>query len=224
MTKSEFARYCGCSPTTITRGINDGKISTNFNGLIDAYSKKNARFCKIQKERKARTAAGRSQSTPYAERNPENRANPKRIDGKDDNRKNCDLGQNAQQSEDLSASNENSNGSQYNYFDDDRTEIDYAIEKMRSATALNKAKLAEMVRATVRRDFVDQVISLIGTAINDHFITMGDRMADGLAAIAGSSDPSIIRKIKEEIDDDVTSSLQEMKRVIEQRYHERLRS
>jgi MinD-like ATPase involved in chromosome partitioning or flagellar assembly len=53
---------------------------------------------------------------------------------------------------------------------------------------------------------------------------MGDRMADGLAAIAGSSDPSIIRKIKEEIDDDVTSSLQEMKRVIEQRYHERLRS
>lgn len=224
MTKSEFARYCGVTATSITRALKDEKVFLSSNGLIDAYSKKNAKYCKIQRDRKARTAAGRSESTPYAERNPENRQNPKRINGKNDNRNFCDLSQRAQQSNDQSASNENNIASQYEPYEDERTEIDYAIEKMRSATALNKAKLAEMVRATIRRDFVDQVISLIGTSINDHFITMGDRMADGLAAIAGSTDPSVVRRIKEDIDDDVTASLREMKRVIETRYHDRVKS
>lgn len=224
MTKSEFARHCGVTATSITRALKDQKILLSSNGLIDAYSKKNAKYCKTQRDRKKRTAAGRSESTPYAERNPENRQNPKRIIGKNDNRNFCDLGQNSQRSEIQSASNANNIGPQYDVFDEERTEIDYAIEKMRSATALNKAKLAEMVRATIRRDFVDQVISQIGTSINDHFITMGDRMADGLAAIAGSTDPSIVRRIKEEIDDDVTSSLREMKRVIESRYFDRVKS
>jgi len=220
MTKAEFSRYCGVTPASITAAIKSKKVLVSSNGLIDVYSKKNAKYYKTQRERKERTAKGRSESTPYAERNPENRQNPKRIIGKTDNRNFCDLSQNAQGA--LAAGAYGSPGD--DVFDEERTEIDYAIEKMRSATALNKAKLAEMVRATIRRDFVDQVISQIGTSINDHFITMGDRMADGLAAIAGSTDPSIVRRIKEEIDDDVTSSLREMKRVIESRYFDRVKS
>ena len=104
----------------------------------------------------------------------------------------------------------------------DQTETDYSIEKMRSATALNKAKLAQMVRATIRRDFVDEVIGIIGTTINDHLIPMGDRLSPEIAAIVGSTDPSVTRQIKEALDQDVSLSLTEMKRAVKERYEDQL--
>jgi hypothetical protein len=105
---------------------------------------------------------------------------------------------------------------------DSMSEIDYAIEKMRSTTAINKARLAEMVRATVRRDFVDRVIAMIGTAISDHLITLGDRLSPDLAAIAGSTEASVIRRIKQTLDDDISAALHEMQRVVVERYERRL--
>jgi hypothetical protein len=107
-------------------------------------------------------------------------------------------------------------------YDDSRSEIDYAIEKMRSATALNKARLAAMVKATIRKDFVDKAISLIGTSISDHLITLGDRLSPDLAAMAGSTEASVVRRIKQTLDDDVSAALHEMRRVVADRYAQAL--
>ena len=211
MNKSEFARHCGVTPASVARGLAAGRIYLSRNGLVDANHATNCAYKATQDARKSKTAKGRSESQPYAERNPDNRQNLK----------NLDIGSRA----DASQSEKESPQKYANFGSlEDKSEIDYAIEKMRSTTAINKARLAEMVRATIRRDFVDEVISVIGTCISDHFITMGDRLASDLAALADSTDPTLVRQIKEAVDTDVTSSLQELKLVIRMRYKERLDS
>lgn len=214
MNKSEFARHCGITPTSITRGVKDKQILISPNGLIDANAPKNVAYMQHQVERKERLAIGRTESKPYSERITETRARRVAIppalelDGDDDlpplpPKKPLTPEEQA-------------------LLEAGMSEIDYAIEKMRSTTAINKARLAEMVRATVRRDFVDRVISMIGTAISDHLITLGDRLSPDLAAIAGSTEASVIRRIKQTLDDDISAALHEMQRVVAEKYERRL--
>jgi hypothetical protein len=192
-----------------------------------------------QVDRKNRTIRGRSEGTLYSERTPETRGRV-RSDPSDDEpdddleqdspapalelEEGIDLGEAKrprgrppgwrrpqpppQDPDDL--------------IEDTRVEIDYASEKMRSATALNKARLAAMVKATIPRAFVDQVISLIGTSISDHLITIGDRISPDLAALAGSTEASVVRQIKESIDEDISAALHAMQRVIADRYERAL--
>ncbi len=211
MNKSEFARFCGVTPTAITAAVKDGRIVISSNGMIDANRTNNMRYKAKQEERKAKLARGKTERKLFAERNPERRENLERI--RNTAAPNTPF-------ENFQPPPQNQIPSVYD--ESEKTEIDYAIEKMRSTTALNKARLAEMVRATIRRDFVDTVISLIGTSISDHLITMGDRLSSDIAAIAGSTEASVIRKIKEEIDADITAAIVEMKTVIERRYKESL--
>ena len=220
MNKSEFARYCGVTPTAITAATRDGRILISADGSINPNANKNKQYKAIQNQRKEKTAKGKSERTPKAQRNPENRQRLKRIeitpddlnmlspdDPLDDPRGGLD-------------EPDDDPGGFESY--ERTTEIDYAIEKMRSTTALNKARLAAMVSATIRRDFVDEVISLIGTCISDHLITMGDRLSPDIAAIVGSTEASVIRRVKEEIDADVRGSIEEMKLVIQKKYHDRI--
>lgn len=215
MTKAEFARHCEVTPTAIHAAVKDGRVKLSHNGMVDAYGVNNKRYRKIQVDRKRRTAKGRSELKLKAERGSENRQNPRRSEVNSGDLPHVEKaleGYDPPSKKRLEA------------FDQDaaQNEIDYAIEKMRSATALNKARLAEMVRATIRRDFVDEVISLIGTSISDHLVTMGDRLSADLAALAGSTEAAVVRQIKEGIDTDVSASLEEMKRVVRRQYEERL--
>jgi hypothetical protein len=171
-----------------------------------------------QAERKERLAKGRAETKPYSERVTETRAKVA-VDDEPDELEDPD--------EDLPPlpPKKPLTPDELALLQADRdsmSEIDYAIEKMRSTTAINKARLAEMVRATVRRDFVDRVIAMIGTAISDHLITLGDRLSPDLAAIAGSTEASVIRRIKQTLDDDISAALHEMQRVVVERYERRL--
>jgi hypothetical protein len=63
---------------------------------------------------------------------------------------------------------------------------------------------------------------LIGTSISDHLITLGDRISPDLAALAGSTEASVVRQIKESIDEDISAALHAMQRVISDRYERAL--
>jgi len=214
MNKSEFARYCKVTPPSITRAAEHKQILISPNGLIDANHVKNVAYMQHQAERKTRLARGRSDLKPYADRAPETRA---RVAAGDESDEPID-------DEDLPPlpPKRPPTPEEQALLAAGMTEIDYSIEKMRSTTAINKARLAEMVRATVRRDFVDRVIAMIGTAISDHLITLGDRLSPDLAAIAGSTEASVVRQIKQALDDDISSALREMQRVVAEKYEKRL--
>jgi hypothetical protein len=207
---------------SITRAVRDGKLKLSANGLIDAGGAKNRSYMQHQADRKARTASGRQESTLYSERVVEGRGRVKISDPGDElEGNNLDPvewpGEGPPEPDLLKQPPAPKQGPAY---DDSRSEIDYAIEKMRSATALNKARLAAMVKATIRKDFVDKVISLIGTSISDHLITLGDRLSPDLAALAGSTDASVVRRIKQALDEDVSAALHEMQRVVVNRYEQ----
>lgn len=208
LTKSEFAKHCGVSPTSIHRGCATGNILVSSNGFINANSVHNRTYRKNAIARKEKTASGRKERRNLADKRPD-------LLG--------EIGPPAEPEKPMEPEQNQGpiNAPAIATFED-RTEIDYAIEKMRSTTAINKARLAEMVKATIRRDFVDKVISLIGTCINDHLITLGDRLSPDLAAIAGTTEPATIRKIKEILDDDISVALEEMKLVVEMKYKEQL--
>ena len=238
LTKAEFARQCLVTPSAIDHAVKKGKVVLSSNGMINPTRNKNKQYRAAAIARKQKTAKGKSERTPILERNPENRQKLKRIDLTSED---IDM---------LDTSDDEFSNTRDNPEEDDptpdppprpkgfagmepntpsgpdpiyeKTEIDYAIEKMRSTTALNKARLAAMVSATIRRDFVDEVISLIGTCISDHLITMGDRLSPDIAAIVGSSEPSVIRRVKEEIDADIRTGIEEMKTTIQRKYHDRL--
>lgn len=236
MRKSEFARHCQVTPTAIMKAVRDKRITVSANGFIDANGTKNNEYMRTQVARKNKSAKGQQEQTLYAERTPEDRKRV-RTDDRDDPDEppdeppddeleplEIDLGdvprprgrppgprpQPPQQLPPPPPQNDP--------VDDARYEVDYAIEKMRSATALNKARLAAMVKATIPRAFVDQVISLIGTSIADHLITLGDRISPDLAALAGSTEASVVRQIKQAIDEDISAALHAMQRVISERY------
>lgn len=213
MKKSEFARHCGVTPTAIHSAVEDKRISVSSNGLVDANHPKNLEYYNHQKERKAKLSKGKSESTSYASRSPQNRP---RITGPpvDQSSVQC--------SDDDPLAPLQLFEQVPDELEVDRSEIDYAIEKMRSTTAINKARLAEMVRATVRRDFVDRVIAMIGTTISYHLLTMGDRLSPDLAALAGSTEAAVVRRIKHALDHDVSTTLGEMQRVVAERYEKRL--
>lgn len=203
---------------SVTRAVRDKQILTSANGLIDANAPKNVAYMQHQAERKTRLAKGRAETKPYSERVTETRAKVAVDDEPDEP---------PEDDEDLPPlpPKKPLTPDELALLQADRdsmSEIDYAIEKMRSTTAINKARLAEMVRATVRRDFVDRVIAMIGTAISDHLITLGDRLSPDLAAIAGSTEASVIRRIKQTLDDDISAALHEMQRVVVERYERRL--
>lgn len=206
MNKSEFARYCGVTPPTVGKGVASKLISVTRSGFIDAEHPKNQEFMRRQKEWKDKTATGKSQAKPYAERYPEQRGRVAMELSEDE--------------DDPPERSYTAGGTEAQA--DSMSEIDYAIEKMRSTTALNKARLAEMVRATIKRDMVDRVISLIGTSISDHLITLGDRLSPELAAMAGSTEASVIRRIKETLDADISAALGEMQRVVAEKYERQL--
>lgn len=214
MNKSEFARHCEVTPPCVARGIKDKRILTSSNGFIDANHAKNIEFMHYQAERRTRLKQGRTEAELYSER-----IGGRVVDVEPDELEDPD--------EDLPLlpPKKPLTADELALLQADRdsmSEIDYAIEKMRSTTAINKARLAEMVRATVRRDFVDRVIAMIGTAISDHLITLGDRLSPDLAAIAGSTEASVIRRIKQTLDDDISAALHEMQRVVVERYERRL--
>lgn len=234
VTKAEFSKLCGVSTAAITRAVKKGKISVSSNGKINVYLPTNKLYRKSALDRKQKSARGRQEAAatealarerstpptgqmftlpPPLELDEEPEWDPHDVYGRDSGR-----------SLPPPPTWSHNSHTEPNGSDPDIThsEIDYAIEKMRSTTAINKARLAEMVRATIRRDFVDRVISLIGTTISDHIITMGDRLASDLAALAGSTDARAIREIKEAIDDDTRKTLREMKLVVEQHYAQKL--
>lgn len=213
MNKSEFARHCSVTPPCVARGIKDKRILTSSNGFIDANHAKNVEFMRYQAERRTRLKQGRTEAELYSER-----IGGRVVDVEPDELEDSDELPPLPPKKPLTAD-------ELALLQADRdsmSEIDYAIEKMRSTTAINKARLAEMVRATVRRDFVDRVIAMIGTAISDHLITLGDRLSPDLAAIAGSTEASVIRRIKQTLDDDISAALHEMQRVVVERYERRL--
>jgi hypothetical protein len=217
MNKSEFARHCEVTPPCVARGIKDKRILTSSNGFIDANHAKNIEFMHYQAERRTRLKQGRTEAELYSER----------IGGRvmDDEPIGDELLEDPDDDLPPPPPKKPLTPDQLALLQADRdsmSEIDYAIEKMRSTTAINKARLAEMVRATVRRDFVDRVIAMIGTAISDHLITLGDRLSPDLAAIAGSTEASVIRRIKQTLDDDISAALHEMQRVVVERYERRL--
>lgn len=217
MNKSEFSRHCGITPMSVTRAVRDKQILISSNGLIDANAPKNVAYMQHQAERKARLAKGRTEVKPYAERVNARQAKVA-IESMDD------LPDELEDDDELPPlpPKKPPTPEEAALIAAGMSEIDYAIEKMRSTTAINKARLAEMVKATVRRDFVDRVISMIGTAISDHLITLGDRLSPELAAIAGSTEASVIRRIKQTLDDDVSAALHEMQRVVAEKYERRL--
>ena len=230
MNKSEFARYCGVTPPSIARAIEDKRVTVSANGLIDANGRKNNEYRKKHLDRKDRTIRGRSEGTLYSERTPETRGRVRSDpgdDGPDDElelEEGIDLGEAKRPRGRPPGWRRPQPPPQdpYDPVEDTKAEVDYAIEKMRSATALNKARLAAMVKATIPRAFVDQVISLIGTSISDHLITLGDRISPDLAALAGSTEASVVRQIKESIDEDISAALHAMQRVIADRYERAL--
>jgi hypothetical protein len=195
--------------------VKDKKVTISANGMVDANGTKNSEYMRHQIDRKNRTAKGRSEEALYSKRVPEGRGRVKNSSPGDEFEGPdvagigpCDeVGEPSPQHRQNNQTEE-----------DTRVEIDYAIEKMRSATALNKARLAAMVKATIRKDFVDKVISLIGTSIADHLITLGDRLSPDLAAMAGSTEASVVRQIKQALDEDVSAALHEMQRVVAYRY------
>lgn len=202
---------------SVTRAVRDKQILISSNGLIDANAPKNVAYMQHQAERKARLAKGRTEVKPYAERVNARQAKVA-IESMDD------LPDELEDDDELPPlpPKKPPTPEEAALIAAGMSEIDYAIEKMRSTTAINKARLAEMVKATVRRDFVDRVISMIGTAISDHLITLGDRLSPELAAIAGSTEASVIRRIKQTLDDDVSAALHEMQRVVAEKYERRL--
>lgn len=202
---------------SVTRAVRDKQILISSNGLIDANAPKNVAYMQHQAERKARLAKGRTEVKPYAERVNARQAKVA-IEPMDD------LPDELEDDDELPPlpPKKPPTPEEAALIAAGMSEIDYAIEKMRSTTAINKARLAEMVKATVRRDFVDRVISMIGTAISDHLITLGDRLSPELAAIAGSTEASVIRRIKQTLDDDVSAALHEMQRVVAEKYERRL--
>lgn len=225
MNKAEFARHCGVSPPSITRATEHKQILISSNGLIDANAPKNVAYMQHQIERKTRLARGRAETRPYAERSSEHRlAFVARSAPEPDKLPEKEPDESPEEDDDLPPlpPKRPPTKEEAAILEAGKTEIDYAIEKMRSTTAINKARLAEMVRATVRRDFVDRVISMIGTAISDHLITMGDRLSPDLAALAGSTEASVVRQIKHALDLDVSAALHEMQRVVAERYERRL--
>jgi len=236
MRQSEFARHCHVSPPAIARAIKSRRIKVSANGLIDTSSAKNVDYMQHQIDRKSRTAKGKSEEQLYAKRTPEYRGRvqtdgPDELEGDDLDPLDIDLGDGP---DELDAPRPRGRPraapppqqppqpNRNDVVEDARVEIDYAIEKMRSATALNKARLAAMVKATIRKDFVDQVISLIGTSISDHLITLGDRISPDLAAMAGSTEASVVRQIKQALDEDISAALHEMQRVVADRYQRQL--
>lgn len=213
MNKSEFARHCGVTPPSIARALSDKRLALSANGFIDANAQKSLAFMRHQIERREKTATGKSRAELYADRVTERRGKVRDLDpvvGEED------AGPEPPAEEEPLDERENV------AINHAISEIDYAIEKMKSATALNKARLAEMVKATIRRDFVDQVISQIGTCISDHLITLGDRLSPDLAAVAGSTEASVVRQIKQLIDEDISVALHEMQRVVTEQYEKRL--
>lgn len=223
MNQSEFARRCQVSPAAVAKAIKSHRVKVSANGMIDANGTKNSEYMQHQVERKTRTVGGRQESTLYSERVVEGRGRVKTSDPGDELEDDGDplewQGEDPPESDLPQQPPQPKQGQAY---DDSRSEIDYAIEKMRSATALNKARLAAMVKATIRKDFVDRVISLIGTSISDHLITLGDRLSPDLAALAGSTDASVVRRIKQALDADVSAALHEMQRVVSDRYEQAL--
>jgi hypothetical protein len=213
MNKSEFARHCGVTPPSVQSAVADKRIVVSSNGMVDANHPKNVAYYNHQKERKTKLSKGRGEATPYANRIPENRP---RITGPPMD------ASSVQCSNDDPFDPERDPADELAAPDSNKSEIDYAIEKMRSTTAINKARLAEMVRATVRRDFVDRVIAMIGTTISYHLLTMGDRLSPDLAALAGSTEAAVVRKIKHALDHDVSTTLGEMQRVVAERYEKHL--
>lgn len=234
VTKAEFSRLCGVTNGAVQQAIKKGKISVSSNGKINVYLPANRQYRQNAVERKSKLHRGR-QETAAAEALARERSAtptgqmfalppPLELDEGPEWDPHDVYSQNSGRSLPPPPTWSHNSHTEPNGSDPDIThsEIDYAIEKMRSTTAINKARLAEMVRATIRRDFVDRVISLIGTTISDHIITMGDRLASDLAALAGSTDARSIREIKEAIDDDTRKTLREMKLVVEQHYTQKL--
>jgi len=217
MNKSEFGRYCKVTPPSITRAIEDKRIVVSSNGLIDANYPKNVAYYNHQQERVTKTASGRSASKLYSERTPDNRkwVDPSDPPDGDELELEADGLPPLPPKKPLTPE-------EAALLAAGQSEIDYAIEKMRSTTAINKARLAEMVKATIRRDFVDKVISMIGTTISHHLLTMGDRLSPDLAAVAGSTEASVVRRIKQSLDKDVSATLAEMQRVVVDRYERKL--
>lgn len=217
MNKSEFGRYCKVTPPSITRAIEDKRIVVSSNGMIDANYPKNVAYYNHQQERVTKTASGRSAAKLYSERTPDNR---KWVDPSDPS----DGDELELEADGLPPlpPKKPPTPEEAALLAAGQSEIDYAIEKMRSTTAINKARLAEMVKATIRRDFVDKVISMIGTTISHHLLTMGDRLSPDLAAVAGSTEASVVRRIKQSLDKDVSATLAEMQRVVVDRYERKL--
>jgi hypothetical protein len=200
--------------------VDDKRIVVSSNGLIDAYHPKNAAYCDHQRERKVKTAKGRSELQLSSERTPDNRkwVNPSDPPDGDE----LELEADDPVDETGLPLKKPPTPEEAALLAAGQSEIDYAIEKMRSTTAINKARLAEMVKATIRRDFVDKVISMIGTTISHHLLTMGDRLSPDLAAVAGSTEASVVRRIKQSLDRDVSATLAEMQRVVVDRYERKL--
>lgn len=96
--------------------------------------------------------------------------------------------------------------------------IDYQIEKTKAQTAMLNAKLAETLKLLVRRTFVDKVIGRIGTVIVDHLFSMSDRVSKELAGEFGETTPERTIIIKKIIDQDVSRSIEALKRVIRDEY------
>lgn len=220
MNKSEFGRYCKVTPPSITRAIEDKRIAVSSNGMIDANYPKNIAYYNHQQERVTKTASGRSAAKLYSERTPDNRkwVNPSDPPDGDE----LELEADDPVDETGLPLKKPPTPEEAALLAAGQSEIDYAIEKMRSTTAINKARLAEMVKATIRRDFVDKVISMIGTTISHHLLTMGDRLSPDLAAVAGSTEASVVRRIKQSLDRDVSATLAEMQRVVVDRYERKL--
>jgi hypothetical protein len=217
MNKSEFSRYCEVTPTAVQSAVADKRICTSSSGLIDANHPKNIAYRNHQLERKQKLAKGKSESKPYANRTPDNRkwVDPSDPPEGDELELEADGLPPLPPKKPLTPE-------EAALLAAGQSEIDYAIEKMRSTTAINKARLAEMVKATIRRDFVDKVISMIGTTISHHLLTMGDRLSPDLAAVAGSTEASVVRRIKQSLDKDVSATLAEMQRVVVDRYERKL--
>jgi hypothetical protein len=103
------------------------------------------------------------------------------------------------------------------------TSTDYSIEKIKAQTAWTNAKIAELTKALVRRDFIDQVFNHLGSVINDHLLTMGDRLAVEIAAqVFKITDVDSVNATKVIIDKDIQRSIEVLKRTIRDRYEERL--
>jgi len=95
------------------------------------------------------------------------------------------------------------------FFEKETVEIEYK----KANTEKVKIANAEKLKLLVPVDVVQKKFGKISSVILNFFFPLGDRLAPVICGECGITDPKIIKKVKSKIDNEVTRSLSEFKKV-----------